>query len=80
MSNSIGEMKTYGLNCQVYVFDDGTLDACVMVKNELTGRGTVLRYSSEYRAEFDTEAEFLSNAFHDFCDQLDEFLSNHSDF
>ena len=74
------DIKTYGLVCEVEIFDDGTLDTCVMVRNKTTERGTVLRYDSEYRSQFDTEADFLVTAFHDWCDQLDEFLQHHSNF
>lgn len=74
------ETRIYGLVCELEIFDDGTLDTCVMVTNKTTERGTVLRYDSEYRSEFDTEAEFLTSAFEDFCEQLDHFLQHHSNF
>ena len=74
------ETRIYGLVCEVDIFDDGTLDTCVVVRNKTTERGTVLRYDTEYRSQFDTEAGFLSSAFKDFSEQLDEFLQHHSNF
>ena len=74
------EVKTYGILCEVSIFDDGTLDTCVSIKNTLTERETVLRYDSEYRSGFDTEADFLSDVFEHYCEQIDYVLTHFSNF
>ena len=72
--------KQFEMVCDVSIYDDGTLDACVNVFNNLTQRSTVLRYSQEYRDSFDSDAEFMDSAFNDYAEQLAEMLQYSTDF
>jgi len=72
--------KQFEMMFDAHIYDDGTLDSCVLISNKLTNRTHVLRYDTEYRDSFDTEEEFLSAAFEDFAEQIAEYLQFSTDF
>lgn len=72
--------KQFEMMFDVYTYDDGTLDACVLISNKLTNRTHVLRYDAELRDSFETEDDFLSSAFDDFAEQIAGYLQFSTDF
>ena len=50
------------------VYGDGTLDTAVLVWTEGTTDSEVMRYDSEYRFGFSSNAEFLSVVIDDFLE------------
>lgn len=72
--------KQFEMVLDVHTYDDGTLDACVLINNRLTNRTHVLRYDAEFRDSFDTEDDFLSSAYNDFAEDLAEYLQFSTDF
>jgi len=63
----------------VDMYDDGTMDRCVSIKNNLTGRSTVMRYDAE---SLDGMAydDICNKGFEDFMADFDEFLQCHSNY
>lgn len=72
--------KQFEMIFDVHTYDDGTLDACVLINNRLTNRTHVQRYDAEYRDSFETEEDFLSSVYDDFAEHIAEYLQFSTDF